>query len=126
MFTLHETSISKPQRIIGYLLSLVPSLIVFLSGVVKFTPNAPILDMLERLGVAEHAVLIGVVEILCVILYWIPRTSNFGFFLFCTYSGGIIVGEMIVGDLPIPGIAIAVMIYTGTLLRKPSLSGWSV
>ena len=68
MFTLHETSISKPQRIIGYLLSLVPSLIVFLSGVVKFTPNAPILDMLERLGVAEHAVLIGVVEILCVIL----------------------------------------------------------
>ena len=85
-----------------------------------------ILENLERLGVAEHAVLIGLVEILCVVLYWIPRTSNIGFFLFCSYAGGIIVGELILGDIPIPGIVTAIMIYTGTMLRKPSLSGLGI
>jgi len=99
---------------------------VFMSGVVKFTQNATIHQTLEKLGVAEQAVLIGVVEIFCVLLYWIPKTSNIGFFLFCSYAGGIIVGELILGDIPIPGIAIAIMIYTGTMLRKPSLSGLGI
>jgi hypothetical protein len=72
---------------------------------------------------AEHAILIGLIEIGCVLLYWIPKTSNIGFFLFCSYSGGIIVGELILGDVPLPGLAIGGMIYVGTLLRKPSLVG---
>ena len=126
MATLHETGISKPRKIIGYLLSILPSLMVFMSGVVKFTQNATILVTLEKLGVEEHAVLIGVVEILCVILYWIPRTSNIGFFLFCSYAGGIIVGELVIGEIPMPGMVIGVMIYIGTMLRKPSLSGLGI
>lgn len=67
--------------------------------------------------------MIGLIEIVCVVLYWIPRTSNVGFFLFCSYAGGIIVGELILGDVPLPGLAIGGMIYLGTLLRKPSLLG---
>ena len=126
MSNLHEPGISKPRRITGYVLSVLPSLMVLLSGFVKFSKNEMILENLERLGVAEHAVLIGLVEILCVVLYWIPRTSNIGFFLFCSYAGGIIVGELILGDIPIPGIVTAIMIYTGTMLRKPSLSGLGI
>ena len=123
MSTLHEATISKRQRVMGYTLSIIPSVIVFLSGVIKFKPNATMLNPLEKLGVAEHAVLIGLVEILCVVVYWIPRTSNLGFFLFCAYSGGIIVGELIMGEPPIPGLAIGTMVLAGTLLRKPSLAG---
>jgi hypothetical protein len=123
MSTLHETGISKSRRLIGYLLSILPSLAVLGSGIAKFTSDAEIHALLERLGVAEHAVLIGLVEIGCVLLYWIPKTSNIGFFLFCSYAGGIIVGELILGDVPLPGLAIGGMIYVGTFLRKPSLSG---
>lgn len=123
MFELHENGISKPQRIMGYVLSLLPSLAVLGSGFTKFFSNTEIHILLERLGMAEHAVMIGLIEIGCVLLYWIPKTSNIGFFFFCSYIGGIIVGELILGDVPVPGLAIGAMIYVGTLLRKPSLLG---
>lgn len=126
MFILHEPGIGKTRRITGYLLSILPSLMVFGSGFAKFFQDARILEVLEKLGVVEHAVLIGVVEIVCVILYWIPKTSNIGFFLFCSYVGGIFVGELIIGEPPLPAIAIGSMIYTGTILRKPSLSGLGI
>jgi hypothetical protein len=126
MSSLHEPGISQSRKVIGYALSIIPSLMVFTSGLLKFTPNPSILEILEKLGVAEQAVFIGLVEVFCVILYWIPKTSNIGFFLFCSYAGGIIVGELILGDLPIPGLAIGAMVYVGTLLRKPTLSGLGV
>ncbi len=118
---LHEEGISKPRRLIGYVLSLLPSLAVLASGVTKFFSGTDIHVLLERLGMAEQAVLIGLIEIGCVLLYWLPKTSNIGFFLFCSYIGGIIVGELVLGDIPLPGLAIGAMIYVGTLLRKPSL-----
>ena len=98
---------------------------VFVSGLLKFTQNTWAMEPLEKLGLSEHAILVGVIEILCALLYWIPKTSNIGFFLLCSYVGGIIVGELLMGEVPIPGLAIGVMIYLGTLLRKPSLAGLS-
>lgn len=124
MSTLHEAGINPTRKIMGYILSILPSLGVFFSGMMKFFPNPSILDILEQLGVAEYAVVIGVVEVVCVILYWIPRTSNIGFFLFCAYVGGILVAELILGQVPVPAVAIGVMVFVGTLLRKPSLAGW--
>jgi hypothetical protein len=124
MFEQHENGISKTRRIIGYVLSLLPALGVMGSGFTKFFPDNEIHALLEQLGMAEHAVLIGLIEIGVVLLYLIPKTSNIGFFLFCSYIGGIIVGELVIGDVPLPGLTIGVMIYVGTLLRKPSLLGW--
>lgn len=124
MFRQHENGISKPRRIIGYLLSYLPALGVLGSGFTKFFPDNEIHVLLEKLGMAEHAVLIGLIEIGVVLLYLIPKTSNIGFFLFCSYIGAILVGELVIGDVPIPAITIGVMIYVGTLLRKPSLLGW--
>lgn len=94
------------------------------SGFTKFFPNTEIHALLEKLGMAEHAVMIGLIEIIVVLLYLIPKTSNIGFFLFCSYIGGIIVGELILGDVPLPGLTIGAMIYVGTLLLRPSLLGW--
>ena len=93
------------------------------SGFIKFFPDTEIHLLLEKLNLAEHAVVIGLIEIGVVILYWIPKTCNIGFFLFCSYCGGIIVGELILGDVPLPGLATGAMVYIGTLLRKPSLLG---
>jgi len=124
MSQFHEPKISRPQLIVGYVLSVLPSLAVLFSGLLKFTAEPEILVLLEQLGMADHAVAIGVVEIICVLVYWVPRTVNLGFFLFCAYSGGIVVAELILGDFPLPGLAIGLMVVLGTLLRKPSLSGW--
>lgn len=125
MSQFHEAKIGRSQLIAGYILSVLPSLAVLFSGLLKFTAEPEILVLLEKLGMADQAVVIGVVEIICAVVYWIPRTVNLGFFLFCAYSGGIVVAELILGDFPLPGLAIGVMVVVGTLFRKPSLSGWT-
>lgn len=99
---------------------------VLVSGLLKFAQNRWAMEPLEKLGLSEHAILVGVIEIGCVLLYWIPKTSNIGFFLLCSYVGGIIVGELLMDEVPVPGLAIGLMVYLGTLLRKPSLSGFNV
>jgi len=121
---LHETGLSRPRLALGYALSILPSIAVLVSGVFKFIGRIEVLDPLERLGLADLAPIVGAVEVACVVLYWIPRTANLGFFLFCSYVGGIIVGELVLGEPPLPGLAIGTMVYLGTLLRKPSLLGW--
>jgi hypothetical protein len=123
MTALHEPGISRTRKISGYALSIFASLAVLGSGLLKFTSSPDILALLEQLGLADHLVLIGLVEIAVVLVYWIPRTSNLGFFLFCSYVGGITIAELILGQVPIPGLAIGALVYVGTLLRKPALLG---
>lgn len=123
MSSLHEPGIPTAQKTAGYLLSILASLMVLVSGLLKFVQNTWAMEPLEKLGLGEHALPVAVIEVLCVLLYWIPRTSNIGFFLLCSYVGAIIVAEMLMGEVPIPGLAIGALIYLGTLLRKPSLSG---
>lgn len=121
MTPLHDPDISRPQRIAGYALSIIASLMVFSSGIFKFFGEINIMDVLAQLNLTEHAISIGIMEIVLVVLYWIPGSVNLGFFLFCAYIGGITVAEILLGDFPLPGLSIGAMIFLGTLLRKPGL-----
>ena len=123
MFDLHEPTISRTRRILGYILVLLPSFGVLGSGIMKFFPGGEIHLLLEQLNFAEYTVIIGLAEIAIVMLYAFPRTFNIGFFLFCSYIGAIFVAELILGQVPLPALAIGVMVYVGTYLLRPSLFG---
>lgn len=125
MFSAHEPHISRVQKIAGYSLSILASLAVLVSGLLKFVQNPWSMEPLNKLGLSEHGIAVAIIEVLCVVLYWFPRSSNIGFFLLCSYVGGIMVAEILMGEAPVPGLVIACMVYVGTLLRKPSLAGWS-
>lgn len=121
----HEPHIPNVQKIAGYALSIMASLAVLVSGLLKFVQDPWAIEPLEKLGLSEYTLFVAIVEVLCVVLYWLPKSSNIGFFLLCSYVGGIIVGELLMGEAPVPGLAIGFMVYVGTLLRKPSLAGLS-
>lgn len=126
MSRLHDPAIGKTRKIAGYILSILPSLLLVFAGVSKLIGAEEVMKNMENAGLGELTLFIGVLEILCVVVYWIPKTSNIGFFLLCSYSGGIIVAELAGGAIPIPGIAIALLLYVGTMLRKPMLSGLGI
>lgn len=126
MAQLHEPDISNIRKIAGYVLSILPSLMIVASGIFKLMGSPEMQQNMDKIGMGEHTFLIGLIEIVCVIVYWIPKTSNIGFFLLASYAGGIIVSETILGGPPIPGLVVASLFYIGTMLRKPALSGLGI
>ena len=127
MNTLHETQISKTRRIAGYTLSIIPSLMILIAGILKVIGNEGMLENMNKItNWGDKMLLIGFIELGALALYWIPKTMNIGFFLLASFGGGIIVAEVVAGDIPIPGIIVSSLFYVGTFLRKPSLSGLSV
>ena len=123
MVGLHEVGVGVWQRRLGYVFSVLASVGVLVSGVSKLFPATEIHELLRELALDEHAVAIGLAEIAIVVLYWVPRTSNLGFFFFCAYVGAIMMAEIMLGDLPLPALTIGALLFAGTLLRKPSLLG---
>ena len=109
--------------IFGCILSGLACVIIVYSGVNKILGSADMIESLNRINLGDYVRIIGVIEILCVVIYLIPRTSNLGFFLLCSYVGGIIVAEWGMGYPPGLGIIVALFIYAGTLMRKPELVG---
>jgi len=127
MSTLHETQIGKTRKIAGYALSILPSIMLLMSGIMKIAGAEEMVNNMSQIpNLVDHLLLIGVIELLAVALYWIPKTSNIGFFLLASYGGGIIITEMISGTAPMAGLIVTTLIYVGTMLRKPSLSGLDI
>jgi len=124
MTTLHEPQIGKTRKIIGYILTILPSLMIVFSGSNKILGAEWMVEAMNTIpNIGEITPFIGLLEIICVLIYWIPKAGNLGFFLLCSYTGGIIVAEIVANHSPMPGILLATFLYIGTVLRKPSISG---
>ncbi len=110
---------------LGWAMSLFVCLGITASGMAKLM-NAPMLvESLAIINLQDHIMTIGIIELTCVALYLFPKTSNIGFFLLCSYIGGIIAAEWAMG-IPAIGVTLAVLMYVGTMLRKPELSGLNI
>lgn len=112
--------VSKTRRIAGWVLS-APPILALLGG--SFNKLRGSEELAAKLPYISSLPLLAAVSLTCVILYLLPKTSNIGFFLLCSYFGGVIVGELAMGEFPLIGILMSVLLYVGTMLRKPSLSG---
>ena len=127
MTSLHETQISKARKIAGYTISIIASFMLFMAGIMKIIGNEEMkINMTKVTNFGDKLMLIGILEIIILILFWIPRTRNIGFFLLASFGGGIIVAEIVTGEMPFAGILVTTLFYVGTILRKPTLSGLNI
>lgn len=119
------SEINKRRRVIlGWILAIIPCAVILYSGFQKLSGSETMVRNLNEINLGEYVQVIGAIEILCVIIYLIPKTSNIGFLLLCSYVGGIIVAEWGMGYPPGLGISVAILLYVGTLIRKPELTGF--
>src|SRR5688500_5662518 len=114
--------VSRPARWAGWVLSALPALLLILAGVLKLMK--PDVKEFERLGYTfpRHPLTIGIIEIVCAILYLIPRTSVLGAILLTGYLGGAVATHVRIGDpswfMPIiPGV----LLWLGLYLREARL-----
>ena len=130
MARFHDEGIGKTQKIIGYVLSILFSINIFMAGAMKLIQEAAIVERMNNIpNWGDKLLLIGVLELILLALYWIPKTQKLGFYLICAFVGGIIVAEVAAGThveqgmppAPLVGVVTAVMLYAGTIMRKPSM-----
>lgn len=107
------------------LTALVVAFLVF-DAAVKFTANSAVMSAFAQLGYPlALAPVIATLEIVCLVVYLVPRTSLLGALLWTGYLGGAIATHLRVGNPPFSHtlfpIYVAVLIWGGLVLRDADL-----
>ena len=120
------TTSSSKTIWIGRVLSALAILFLLFDCVIKLLQLPVAIEGTTQLGYPASVVLgIGVVELACLVLYVIPRTSVFGAILFTGYLGGAIATHVRIGSplfthVLFP-IYVAVLIWGGLYAREDRL-----
>jgi hypothetical protein len=112
----------------GRIMSALAILFLLFDTVGKLLRLAPFVEGTAQLGYPASAVLgIGVLELLCLVGYLIPRTAILGAVMLTGYLGGAVATHVRVGSplfthILFP-IYVGVLIWGGLYLRDPRLRG---
>ena len=119
-------SSAKKRSIAGYALTAFVALFLTFDTVLKVLQLAPAVQGTTELGYpASTVVTIGLIELVCLALYLIPRTSVLGALVLTGYLGGAIATHVRIGS-PLPThtlfpIYVALMVWGGLYLRESRL-----
>ena len=106
----------------GYILSALTVLLLLFSSLMKLMKPPSIVEGFVHLGYDERLALsLGIVELLCTILYVIPRTSVLGAILLTGYLGGATASHLRIGEPFYMAVVLGVMVWGGLFLRDERL-----
>jgi len=107
----------------GRVLSALPILMLLLSASMKLTHQPQMVEVLvKHLGFQESAITgIGLLELLCVVLYAIPATAALGVVMVTAYLGGAVAAHVRVGEAFVTPIVVAMLAWLGLYLRDQRL-----
>jgi len=119
-------SASKKRLWAGRIISALMVLFLLFDSGLKVMKLAPAVEGTTALGYPATAVRdIGIIELICLILYVVPRTSVFGAILLTGYLGGAIATHVRVGSPLLTHtlfpIYVALLIWGGLFLRDDRL-----
>lgn len=103
---------------IGRVVSILAILPFLPSAIMKLTSSPQVLEGMTRYGVPESLILtIGILEVLCVIIYLLPWSSVLGAILLTGYLGGTIITHLRLME-PVPiQVSLGVLLWLGLYLR---------
>ncbi|WP_044589751.1 DoxX family protein [Bradyrhizobium sp. LTSPM299] len=128
MPTIAETEVSKPARIIGRVLSGLVIVFLLFDGAIKLVPWPVVTETMDRMGYGSSETLarsLGLITIVCTLLYSVPPTSILGAILLTGYLGGAIASHVRIGSPlfthTLFGVYLGLMVWGGLYLRDGNL-----
>jgi hypothetical protein len=110
--------VSKKALWTGYVMSILPVLMLLMSAVMKFAKPEPVVEGFAHLGYPESlALALGIVELGCTILYLIPQTAVLGAILLSAYLGGATATHVRVEEAFFIPIILGILVWGGLFLR---------
>jgi hypothetical protein len=83
----------------GRVLTALPVLFLAFDVTIKLMKIQPVVDSFSQLGIpVELARVVGTVELICLVLYCVPRTAVLGAMLLTGYLGGAVLTHLRIGS----------------------------
>ncbi|MBA2525470.1 MAG: DoxX family protein [Pyrinomonadaceae bacterium] len=123
--SIQTTSVSKKGLWAGRIISALPALFLLVDGVMKLVKPAPVVEATVGLGYSENVIIpLGIVLLVCTVLYLIPHTYVLGAILLTGYLGGAVATHVRAGEglfsIVFP-VIFGVLIWLGLYLRDDRL-----
>lgn len=117
------TAPSKASFWIGWVLSVLPCLLLFMSATMKLSQSEEVIMELGEGGYDPNTILpIGMAELASTVLYLIPQTAVLGAILLVGYLGGATATHVAAGDgMFWSPVLIGIVLWLGLYLREPRL-----
>lgn len=117
--------VSKKTAWAGRIISALAVLFLLFDGIIKVLELAPAMEATTRLGYADSLVfVIGLIELVCLVVYLVPQTSVLGAILLAGFLGGAVATHVRAGsDLfsVIFPILIGLLLWGGLYWREERL-----
>jgi len=119
-------SVSKGRLWTGRIISALVVLFLLFDSITKVLKVRAVIEASAQLGFPVSAIVtIGVILLVCTVLYVIPQTAVLGTILLTGFLGGAVAANIRIGN-PIFNtlfpIIFAALVWTGIFLREPRLS----
>ena len=129
MSTIAETAaVSRPMLWTGRVLSGLVIVFLLFDGAVKLVPWPVVTETMDKIGYGSSEGLarsLGIITIVCTVLYAVPPTSILGAILLTGYLGGAIASHLRIGSPlfshTLFGLYLGLMVWGGLWLRDRSL-----
>ena len=123
-----KAPVSKPALWLGRVLSGLVILFLLFDGAIKLVPWPVVTETMDRIGYGSSETLarsLGIITIVCTVLYAIPPTSILGAILLTGYLGGAMASHLRIGSPLFShilfGFYLGLMLWGGLWLRDKSL-----
>jgi hypothetical protein len=123
-----KAEISKPARWTGRVLSGLVIVFMLFDGAMKLVPWPIVTETMDKMGYGSSEGLarsLGIISIVCTVLYAVPPTSILGAILLTGYLGGAIASHLRIGSPlfshTLFGLYLGLMVWGGLWLRDRSL-----
>jgi hypothetical protein len=119
---------SKPARRLGRILSGLVIVFLLFDGAIKLVPWPIVTETMDKMGYGASENLarsLGIITIVCTVLYSVPPTSILGAILLTGYLGGAMASHVRIGSPlfshTLFGLYLGLMVWGGLWLRDRSL-----
>lgn len=113
----------KTIKIIGWVLTVILAFLFIMSASMKLTQNETAVAQASTFGIdATTYLFIGIIEIISLILFIIPRTGIIGTLLLAAYLGGAIVTHLQHQEPIAMAVIIQMVLWITAFIRFPELS----
>ena len=114
------------RRIVGIVISVIVGAFLAFDVVGKLTRPQAVIDGTEKLGFdSDQAIVMGVVLLVCLVVYVIPRTAVLGALGITAYLGGAVTANMRIEEplfsTVLFAVYLGVLMWIGLALRRPEL-----